>query len=107
MIPIGGYPILWHIMRSYAAFGFKDFILCLGYKGEAIKNFFINYHTMVSDFTIDFGNGGKTISHSEPAIDWRVGLAGTRLSCMNGSRLKRKEKEIWGGQQFFVTQCER
>jgi glucose-1-phosphate cytidylyltransferase len=103
MIPIGGYPILWHIMRSYAAFGFKDFILCLGYKGEVIKNFFINYHTMVSDFTIDFANGAATTSHSEPAIDWRVTLAETGLNCMTGSRLKRIEKYLGDDEHFMLT----
>src|SRR5262245_18647807 len=104
MIPIGGYPILWHIMRGYAAFGFKDFILCLGYKGEAIKNFFLNYHTMVSDFTIDFGRGGAlTTNHSSPDIDWRVTLAETGLNSMTGSRLKRVEKYLQDDPHFMLT----
>lgn len=104
MIPIGGYPILWHIMRGYAAFGFKDFILCLGYKGEAIKNFFLNYHTMVSDFTIDFARGGAlTTNHSSPDIDWRVTLAETGLNSMTGSRLKRVEKYLQDDPHFMLT----
>lgn len=104
MLPIGGYPILWHIMRSYAAFGFKDFILCLGYKGDAIKNFFTNYHSMVSDFTIDFAHGGViTTNHSSPTIDWRVTLAETGLDTLTGSRLKRVEKYIGEDPHFMLT----
>ena len=59
MIPIGPYPIIWHIMRSYAYFGFKDFVLCLGYKGLSIKEFFLNYQSQISDFTIDFSTAGQ------------------------------------------------
>src|SRR5262249_44719302 len=68
-----------------------------------IKNFFINYHTMVSDFTIDFGRNGTTTSHSEPTIDWRVTLAETGLNSMTGSRVKRIEKYLQDDEQFMLT----
>jgi len=104
MIPIGDYPILWHIMRGYAAAGFKDFVLCLGHKGEAIKDFFLNYHTRVSDFTMDFaGKGGVTIQSQRCEIDWRVTLAETGKSTMTGSRVKRIERYIGSDENFMLT----
>src|SRR5436309_3498823 len=104
MIPIGDYPILWHIMRGYAAAGFKDFILCLGYKGHAIKDFFLNYHTRVSDFTIEFGgNDGVALESRRPEIDWRVTLADTGKNTMTGSRVKRIERYIGCDENFMLT----
>src|SRR6476619_151867 len=88
MIPIGRYPILWHIMRGYAAAGFKDFVLCLGYRGRAIKDFFLNYDTSVADFTVDFSrNGEVTLEDSRRDIDWRGTLAETGENTLTGSRL--------------------
>src|SRR5512136_532606 len=72
LVPIGGRPILWHIMKIYAHFGFTDFILCLGYKGEMIKRYFREYELLHSDFTIELGSG-RTTPHSRHAEDnWRV-----------------------------------
>jgi glucose-1-phosphate cytidylyltransferase len=102
MIPIGGYPILWHIMRGYAAAGFKDFVLCLGYKGRAIKDFFLNYHTSVADFAIDFAQGGKVTIESPRDIDWRVTLAETGERTLTGSRVKRIERYV-DGDEFMLT----
>ncbi len=103
MIPIGRYPILWHIMRGYAAAGFNDFVLCLGYRGRVIKDFFLNYHTSVADFTVDFGkNAELTLEDSRRDIDWRVTLAETGENTLTGSRLKRIQRYITDD-EFMLT----
>ncbi|MBQ1924602.1 MAG: NTP transferase domain-containing protein, partial [Proteobacteria bacterium] len=80
MVPIGEQPILWHIMKSYAAFGCKRFILCLGYKREAFVDYFMNYHLRTSDATITLGHSPKIKFHEKvPEGDWEVTLAGTGL----------------------------
>ena len=103
MIVIGGKPILWHIMRTYSFFGFKDFVLCLGYKGEAIKNYFLEYDLVHSDFTVRLGTKEITrhsLFHDES--DWQVTLAETGLQTMTGGRIKRIEKYI-DGEDFMMT----
>ncbi|KPJ58407.1 MAG: glucose-1-phosphate cytidylyltransferase [Deltaproteobacteria bacterium DG_8] len=96
MVEIGYKPILWHIMKIYSFFGFTDFILCLGYKGEMIKEYFLNYEIMNSDFTIELGSNRKGIQiHSFSSKDqWRVTLADTGYNTMTGARLKRIESYI-------------
>jgi glucose-1-phosphate cytidylyltransferase len=95
LLPIGGKPILWHIMKGYAHHGFKDFVLCLGYKGWQIKEFFLNYQRMSSDLLVTLGPGGATEllgpSHDE---DWRVILADTGEATMTGGRLAAVRKHI-------------
>jgi glucose-1-phosphate cytidylyltransferase len=104
MIPVGSYPILWHIMSGYAAAGFRDFVLCLGYKSHAIKDFFLNYNTRISDFTVDFSrNGEVAIESGQRAIDWRVTLAETGNDTLTGSRLKRIERHIGSDNEFLLT----
>jgi glucose-1-phosphate cytidylyltransferase len=95
MIVVGDKPILWHIMRNYSAYGFKDFILCLGYKGEVIKNYFLEYDLLHSDFTVRLGTK-EIIRHSvlHDESDWRVTLAETGQQTMTGGRIKRIEKYI-------------
>lgn len=88
MVPIGGLPILWHIMNHYAKFGFKDFYLALGYKAAVIKEYFLNYRALSSDFTIDLGSGAVT-SIDAPRVDWRVTLVETGLGTMTGGRVRR------------------
>jgi glucose-1-phosphate cytidylyltransferase len=88
MIPIGGRPILWHIMRTYAQHGHKDFLIALGYKGEVIKEYFLNYRALNSDFTIDLSNGAVT-PHQTDAVDWRVTLVDTGAETLTGGRVKR------------------
>jgi glucose-1-phosphate cytidylyltransferase len=88
MLPIGGRPILWHIMNRYAKFGFKDFYLALGFKAEVIKEYFLNYRALSSDFTIDLGSGAVT-SIDAPRVDWRVTLVETGLGTMTGGRVRR------------------
>ncbi len=88
MVNIGGKPILWHIMSSYASFGHKDFYIALGYKAQLIKDYFLNYQPLNADFTVDLSNGRvKMLSNS--SVDWRVTLVDTGLNSMTGGRVKR------------------
>ena len=88
MVPIGDRPILWHIMKIYATHGYNEFILCLGYKGEMIKDFFRNYHWMTSDVTLSLGQKASAKFHSHHSEeDWRVTLADTGQETMTGARL--------------------
>lgn len=103
MVEIGDKPILWHIMKIYAHYGFKDFILCLGYKGEMIKEYFYNYEILNNDFTIELGNRNNIEIHSNNTeAGWRITLADTGDKALKGARLKRVEKHI-DGDQFMVT----
>jgi glucose-1-phosphate cytidylyltransferase len=88
MVRIGERPILWHIMTHYARFGFRDFVLALGYKGYVVKEYFANYRSHQSDFTVHLQDGGVSYS-SRPAEDWRVTLVDTGLHTMTGGRLAR------------------
>ncbi len=103
MMEIGGKPILWHIMKIYAHYGYKEFILCLGYKGEMIKDYFLNYEAMNNDFTIRLGSPSKINFNSNHAEDgWKVTLANTGEKAMTGSRIKQVEKYITED-EFMVT----
>lgn len=104
MIPIGPYPILWHIMKSYAHFGYKDFVICLGYKGQSIKDFFLNYEAYTRDFTIGLGGESKFTYHSEhDESDWNVTLADTGVHSMTGSRISKIQKYIGDDEDFLLT----
>ena len=88
MVPIGGKPMLWHIMSIYAHYNYKDFVLALGYKAEDVKSYFLNYYTLHSDFSMDMTTGEKsTINRS--VLDWKVTLMDTGLNTMTGGRLRR------------------
>ncbi|MCS5608834.1 MAG: glucose-1-phosphate cytidylyltransferase [Candidatus Poribacteria bacterium] len=101
MVTIGSRPILWHIMRTYASFGYNDFYLALGYKAELIKDYFLHYRSLNTDFTVDLSNG--TIeSYQTDKIDWRVTLVDTGLETMTGGRIKRLKKFI-GNEPFMLT----
>ena len=93
MVPVGGKPILWHIMRSYAHFGHKDFYVALGYKAEVIKEYFLHYRTLNADFTVDLGTGAVT-PHQLDEVDWRVTLVDTGQNSMTGGRVKRMQPFI-------------
>lgn len=104
MIPVGEYPILWHIMRHYAHYGHKAFILCLGYQGQAIKDFFLNYRAHTSDFTLSLGSSSRVEYHNAvDEIDWQVTLADTGLHAMTGARIKRIEKYLGNDESFMLT----
>ena len=103
MIPVGGRPVLWHIMKGYAQHGFTDFVLCLGYKSWVIKRYFLDYHLAASDLRVDLGAGGDVyVQGPPPAEPWRVTLAETGLEAMTGCRVKRVEKYIHGD-DFLLT----
>ena len=89
MIEIGGRPILWHIMSFYAGHGHKDFVLCLGYLGDVIRRYFLDFAALSSDFTIDLGEPGKITYHQPGARDWRVTCVETGAEAMTGARLAR------------------
>ncbi len=103
MVTIGNKPILWHVMKIYSHYGFHDFILCLGYKGEVIKEYFFNYDILNSDFTVKL-TPKKTIAvHDMPEeSDWSITLADTGINALKGARLKRIEKYI-KEDTFMVT----
>jgi glucose-1-phosphate cytidylyltransferase len=103
MIPIGPYPILWHIMKSYAHFGHKDFVVCLGYKGQIIKDFFLNYEAYTRDLTITFGKGGGIRYHTNhDESDWKITLAETGTRSMTGARISRIRKYVQD-EDFMLT----
>lgn len=102
MIEIGEMPILWHIMKIYSHYGFNDFVICCGYKGYAIKEYFADYYLHRSDITFDFAHANEMIVHSNVAEPWRVTLVDTGLNTMTGGRLKRIEKYI-GKETFMMT----
>ena len=101
LVPVGGLPILWHMMKYYAAFGHKDFVLCLGYKGEAIKRFFLEYNeAMSNDFVLE--NGGANVDVLEPDIqDWRITFVDTGQATNIGGRLLRVRKHLENEEMFF------
>lgn len=101
MIKIGGYPLLWHIIKTYSRHGIKDFIICLGYKGYVIKEFFSNYHNHMSDIIIDLGTGRQEILNSR-SEDWNITLVDTGEHTMTGGRLKRVAEYI-GDETFCLT----
>ena len=101
MVEIGGKPIIWHIMNHYARFGYKDFVVALGYKGEVIKNYFLQYYAQNNDFTIDLSNGAVSYIN-EHTRDWRVTLVDTGAGSMTGGRVLRL-KNIIGNEDFMLT----
>lgn len=101
MVEIGNKPIIWHIMSHYAKFGYKEFIIALGYKGEVIKDFFLRYYTLNNDFTINM-EGNKVEYINEKPLDWKISLVDTGLSSMTGGRLLRL-KDLVGKDDFMVT----
>jgi glucose-1-phosphate cytidylyltransferase len=101
MVAVGGKPILWHIMNTYATFGHKDFYIALGYKAEIIKEYFLHYRTLNSDFTVDLSSG-DIVAHQQNAVDWRVTLVDTGLNSMTGGRVKRMQDFI-GDEPFLLT----
>jgi glucose-1-phosphate cytidylyltransferase len=102
MIEIGGAPILWHIMKFYSHYGFNEFVICCGYKGYVIKEYFADYYLHRSDITFDFVNGNNMIVHNNIAEPWKVTLVDTGLNTMSGGRIRRIRKYV-GEEPFFLT----
>lgn len=105
MVPIGNYPIVWHIMKTYAAFGVKRFILCLGYKRECFIDYFMNYHAHATDVTIKLGKIPDVTYHgSHGEEDWEITLADTGEAAMTGARVARAAKYLKAeDDSFFLT----
>ena len=101
MVEVGGKPVLWHIMKTYAAYGIQDFVVCLGYKGYAIKEYFANYMLHMSDVTIDLGHDTMEL-HDARAEDWHVTLVDTGEGTMTGGRIKRIRQYV-DGESFLLT----
>lgn len=101
MVAIGGKPILWHIMRTYASFGHSDFFVALGYKAEVIKSYFLNYRSLNADFSVDLATG-QVAPHQLDEVDWRVTLVHTGDQSMTGGRIKRMQKFI-GNETCMLT----
>lgn len=102
LVAIGDMPILWHIMKGYAHHGFREFILCLGYKGHLIKEFFLNYPWMANDVTLHLKDHRQVVHPARPAEDWRITLADTGQATPTGGRLSRIRKYI-RSDDFCVT----
>ena len=103
MVPIGYRPVLWHLMKYYAHFGHKDFILCLGYRADAVKEYFLNYNECMSnDFTLSHG-GKKLDLHHSDIDDWNITFADTGLTSNIGQRLKAVQKYVAGEEVFLAN----
>jgi len=102
MVEVGGKPLLWHIMKTFAHYGYDDFVLCLGYKGDVIKNYFLNYEQLNNDFSIELGTGNIQVHNKHEETGWKVTLVDTGLNAMTGARVKRVEKYV-DGDCFMLT----
>lgn len=102
MVEIGGKPILWHIMKIYSSYGVNEFVICLGYKGYLIKEYFANYYRHMSDITFDLSNNSEII-HSNNAEKWKVTLVETGENSMTGARIKKIKKYLGDDENFCLT----
>ena len=102
MVEIGGKPILWHIMKHYSSYGYNDFILALGYKGDVIRNYFLNYYNYNRDFTVDLSNGSLAIENKDSDNNWKVTLVETGQESMTGFRAKIAGQFI-NEERFMLT----
>jgi glucose-1-phosphate cytidylyltransferase len=102
MVEIGGRPMLWHIMNIYVAGGIKEFILALGYRGEVIKRYFLNFHALNSDISIDLATG-ETVFRNGGRLDWKIHLVDTGLHTQTGGRLRRLRDWIGDDSEFMFT----
>lgn len=105
MVAVGGRPIIWHIMKIYASHGISDFVLLLGYKGEMIRDYFLNYASRAADMTVDLSRTGegRLTFHKECTEDWKVTLVDTGLNAMTGARLRRARHHLDKNDMFLAT----
>jgi glucose-1-phosphate cytidylyltransferase len=90
MVPVGGKPMVWHIMKGFAHWGYRDFVLCLGYRSDLFKQYFLNLSLMLHDVTLDLSNGSQPVVHKRPVeMDWKITLAETGLDALTGARVRR------------------
>jgi glucose-1-phosphate cytidylyltransferase len=102
LVEVGGRPLLWHIMKLYAAYGLDDFVCCLGYRGAMIKQYFLDYRALACDVTVDLGSGDVSYGPGD-SEDWRVTLVDTGEDAMTGARIKRVERYLRGSDVFLCT----
>ncbi len=102
MVEVGGHPMLWHIMNIYAAHGFTEFLVALGYKGEIIKDYFLNFQSRNANLTVDFRKGDVQV-HKGQGVDWRVHLVDTGVDTQTGGRIKRLSSWLGGDETFLLT----
>ena len=102
MVDIGGHPILWHIMKSYASFGFDEFVICLGYRGDVIKDFFLNYRARQGGVSVDLTTGDFKMHDTQAAESWKVHLLETGLNTLTGGRIRRAA-DFLGSRRFMAT----
>lgn len=102
MVEVGGHPILWHIMKSYAAHGFDEFVVCLGYKGDSIKDFFLNYRSRQGGVSVDLASGRFDMHDPGAGENWKVHLLETGLDTMTGGRIRRAAQFL-GPRRFLAT----
>lgn len=105
LVKIGNMPILWHIMKTYSYYGYNDFILCLGYKGDMIKDYFLNFEEMTNDFTLSLRSNTKKIVHHNTSHleDWRITFVDTGQEAQTGARIARIKDYLPKNQPFFLT----
>ncbi|MBN2196075.1 MAG: glucose-1-phosphate cytidylyltransferase [Polyangiaceae bacterium] len=103
MVPVGNHPILWHILRTYSHHGFKRFVLCLGYKAEVIKSYFLSYASLNSDFTVNLERNEVTVHSVDHHLDWDVTLAYTGDGAMTGARVARAAERYLGDAELFAV----
>src|SRR6185503_3818390 len=95
LVNVGGRPILWHIMRHYASYGFKRFVLCLGYRGEMIRDYFLNYYVHTADVTLHMAStSSRVVSHGGETLDWEITFADTGLKAQTGARISRVARYV-------------
>ncbi len=94
MVQVAGKPIIWHIMKTYAHYGIKEFVICLGYKGHVIKDYFMHYESNCNDFTVNLGKSSIEFHNKHDELDWKVTLVDTGLNTLKGGRLKRIESYL-------------
>jgi glucose-1-phosphate cytidylyltransferase len=103
MVEVGGRPILWHIMQTYAAAGNTDFVVLLGYLGDVIKQYFLDQHAISSDLSIDLSTGGRVVHRPKEAPDWHIDLIDTGIDTMTGGRVKRASSWLGDDDTFLLT----
>ena len=106
LVKVGDMPVIWHVMKTYSHYGYKDFVLCLGYKGDMIKEYFLNLEFMENDFTLSLKSKAEKIIAHEPKLEeWNITFADTGLETPTGGRAKKIEKYI-KDETFFLTYCD-
>jgi glucose-1-phosphate cytidylyltransferase len=103
MVPVGGKPMVWHIMRGFSHWGFRDFVLCLGYRSDLFKHYFLNLSTMLNDVTLDLSAGAPVLHQRAPEMNWTITLAETGTDSLTGARVRRGARYIPPDDDLFAV----